>query len=365
MSPSSPKTTRTKPAARAKPISETPSTQKKRTSKPAPRKKPTRRPTFQIGDQVVAAGKRARIELPIGNLMSGTPVALPLVVSHGRTDGPTVWLTAAVHGDEIAGVEIIRRVHESLDPAIMAGTVIAIPVVNVHGFNNGDRYLPDRRDLNRSFPGTRRGSLASRIAYLIMSEVVARSDVGIDLHTGSAHRTNLPQIRANLDDAETLKVAKTFGAPVVVHAQTRDGSLRQAATDTGSTVLLYEGGEADRFDENAISIGAAGIQRVLKHQGITADGPSKAAPARISRSTSWIRATRSGIVHMIKQLGEHVTAGEIIASIYDPFGKQLGALKAGQPGIIIGCTQRPLVNRGDAVVHIAQLDGAAPKRRLG
>ncbi len=321
-----------------------------------PKKKRTRRPAFKIGEHTVAAGKRARIELPIGNLMSGTPVAVPLVVTHGRTDGPTMWLTAAVHGDEIAGVEIIRRVHEQLDPATMAGTVIAIPVVNVHGFNNGDRYLPDRRDLNRSFPGTARGSLASRIAHLIMNEVVARSDFGIDLHTGSAHRTNLPQIRANLDDPKTLKLAEAFGAPVLIHSHTRDGSLRQSATDTGGTVLLYEGGEADRFDEDAIAIAIAGIRRVLKHQGITTDGPRRAKKGHVSRTSKWTRAARSGIVHMERDLGDHVTAGELIATIYDPFGKRLSTMKTRHPGIIIGCTQRPLVNRGDAVIHIAQID---------
>lgn len=326
-----------------------------------PKTKRTRRAAFKIGEHKIAAGKRARIELPIGYLMSGTPVALPLVVTHGRTDGPTMWLTAAVHGDEIAGVEIIRRVHEQLDPTTMAGTVIAIPVVNVHGFNNGDRYLPDRRDLNRSFPGTLRGSLASRIAYLMMNEVVARSDFGIDLHTGSDHRTNLPQIRANLDDPKTLKLAKAFGAPVLIHSHTRDGSLRQSATDTGGTALLYEGGEADRFDEDAIAIATAGIQRVLKQQKITTDGPRRAKKGHVSRTSNWIRATRSGIVHMERNLGDHVSAGELIATIYDPFGKRLSTLKTRHPGIIIGCTQRPLVNRGDAVIHIAQIDEPSPK----
>jgi len=323
-----------------------------------PGNKKLRRSPFVIGGNSVQAGKRMRIELPIGNLMSGTPVAVPLVVSHGRSDGPIMWVSAAVHGDEIAGVEIIRRVHEELDPAALAGTLIAMPVVNVHGFNNGDRYLPDRRDLNRSFPGSPRGSLASRIAHLMMSEVVKRSDFGIDLHTGSAHRTNLPQIRANLDDPTTLNLASAFGAPVSIHSQTRDGSLRQAATDTGSTVLLYEGGEADRFDESAISVGTAGVQRVLQNQGLTDHAPTQVDQSQVSRKTRWTRAGRSGIIHMAGDLGDHVSVGQIIATIYDPFGKRLGSLKAPHDGIIIGRTQRPLVNRGDAVIHIAQIDNA-------
>ena len=226
------------------------------------------RPPIEIADNTVAPGRRRRFELPIARLMSGTPVALPVVVLHGREDGPTVWLSGAVHGDELCGVEIIRLVLEALEPSAMSGTVIAVPVVNVHGFNTGQRYLPDRRDLNRSFPGSPRGSLAARIAHLLLTEVVGRCSAGIDLHTGSDHRTNLPQIRADLDDAETLRLAEAFGAPVSIHSRTRDGSLRQAATEVGATVLLYEGGEALRFDPTAIAAGRDGTMRVLAELGM-------------------------------------------------------------------------------------------------
>jgi predicted deacylase len=287
--------------------------------------------------------------------MSGTPVALPVMVYHGRADGPTVWISAAIHGDEIGGVEIIRRVTEGLDPRTMAGTVLAVPIVNVHGFNNGDRYLPDRRDLNRSFPGSARGSLASRIAHLLMTEIVSRCSVGIDLHTGSDHRINLPQIRADLDDDRTLELAEVFGAPIAIHSKTRDGSLRQAATEAGATVLLFEGGEALRFDRGIIDAGALGVRRILAHIGIAADGPREPRVAHYSRRTRWVRAQRSGILHLAPELGDLVDRGERVATILDPFGKVLGRLRSPSDGMVIGHTQHPLVNRGDAVLHIAEV----------
>ena len=313
------------------------------------------RPPFGIAGNSVRAGSRDTFELPIARLMSGTPVALPVIVLHGKHDGPTVWLSGAVHGDELCGVEIIRRVLGDLKPATMAGTVIAVPVVNVHGFNTGDRYLPDRRDLNRSFPGSARGSLASRIANLLMTEVVARCDVGIDLHTGSDHRTNLPQIRADLDDARTLDLALAFAPPVAIHARTRDGSLRQAATEAGATVLLYEGGEAFRFDRAAISAGREGVLRVLAELGIADSDVPDPSPTRLSRKSRWIRAPKSGILHLEVDLGGEVAAGSTVGTIYDAFGKRLGQLRARHDGVVIGHTQHPLVNQGDAVAHVAEI----------
>ena len=220
------------------------------------RTRATPRDPFRIGELLVAPGRTATGELPISRLVTGTQISLPIQVVHGRKPGRTVWISAAVHGDEIAGVEIIRRVTRSLNARTMSGTLIAVPIVNVHGFLNGDRYLPDRRDLNRSFPGSPNGSLAARIANLFMTEIVKRCDVGIDLHTGSDHRTNLPHVRGDLDDPETRKLAEAFGAPIMLHARVRDGSLRAAATESGATMLLFEGGEAWRFDAPAIEVGA-------------------------------------------------------------------------------------------------------------
>ena len=313
------------------------------------------RQSFAIGQNRVRPGFRQEVGLPIAKLVTGEDVTLPVLVLHGREDGPTVWVDAAIHGDEVGGVDIIRRVLADIDPTTLNGTLIAVPIVNVHGFMTGDRYLPDRRDLNRSFPGTARGSLAGRVAHLMMTEIVAPSDVGIDLHTGSDHRTNLPQIRADLDDPATRSLAETFGAPVMIHARTRDGSLRHAAREHGATVLLYEGGEALRFDDWAIDAGVAGVNRVLASLGMI-DGDAVPDRASVeSRKTGWVRAGASGIARIECALGAEVAAGERLGVVSNSFGKRLATIKASRSGVVIGRLEAPLVNRGDAVVHIAEI----------
>jgi predicted deacylase len=317
------------------------------------------REPFAIGGETIRPGSRREILLPVTRLVTGAQVSIPILVLHGRKAGPTVWLDAAIHGDEVCGVEIIRRVLAGLSPRSIAGTLIAVPIVNVHGFMQGERYLPDRRDLNRSFPGSSRGSLASMIAHLMMTEVVARCEVGIDLHTGSDHRSNLPQIRADLDDPETRHLAVVFGAPIMIHAETRDGSLRHAAGSVGARVLLYEGGEAWRFDAEAIDAGVTGVRRVLAEVGMIQLGEEPAAVPRQpieSRRTGWVRASRSGILQLSCELGERVESGELLGVIYDSFGKRHGRVRANRTGLVIGRSSAPLVNRGDALVHVAETD---------
>lgn len=312
------------------------------------------RASFAIGPVRVRAGSMREVGLPITRLVTGAEVSLPVRVVHGREDGPTVWVNAATHGDEVVGIEVIRRVLAGLRAQTFRGTLIAVPIVNVHGFMAGDRYLPDRRDLNRSFPGSPRGSLASRIAHLMMTEVVAKCEVGIDLHTGSDRRTNLPQIRADLDDPKTRALAEAFGAPVLFHARVRDGSLRSAAQDR-ATVLLFEAGEAWRFDEWAIMAGVIGVRRVLATLGMTEpvdDGPSE--PALVCRQSGWVRARRSGILELETALGQRVQVGDRLGALHDSFGKRLAIARADRAGIVIGHTTAPLVNNGDALVHVAE-----------
>ncbi len=317
----------------------------------------TLRKSFKIGDLEVAPGAEAMGDLPLARLVTGNTISMPLRVVHGRDEGPTVWLSAAVHGDEIAGVEIIRRVLDQVTALTLAGTIIAVPIVNVHGFLNGDRYFPDRRDLNRSFPGSANGSLAGRVAHLFMNQIVDRCDVGIDLHTGSDHRINLPQIRADLDDPFTRELAVAFGAPLMLHAKLRDGSMRAAATSRGATVLLYEGGEAWRFNQKAVEAGTRGVLRVLERLSMTGDGEPRDEPdVPESRSSSWVRARRTGLVQLHAKLGEYVEKGSPLVTIHDSVGRRLGSTKAPTSGIVIGHTQQPLVNQGDAIVHIARLD---------
>ncbi len=313
-----------------------------------------RREPFELGGTVVRPGTRKKIELPIAKLPSGTSVGLPVMVLHGRAEGPTISVSAAVHGDEINGIEIIRRVLAHLDPRTMAGTVLAVPTVNVFGFLSGDRYLPDRRDLNRSFPGSYRGSLAARIAYLFFNRIVTRCDAGIDLHTGSDGRTNLPQIRADLSDPTTRELALAFAPPIMLNSATRDGSVRAAAAKLGLPMLLFEGGEANRYDEAAITAGEHGLVRVMGHLGVL-DAPPP-PPGRVieSHRSRWVRARRSGLALPGVALGDEVSAGDPLAVIHDTFGARLGRITSPVDGIVIGRNEHPLVNQGDALIHIAE-----------
>ncbi len=238
--------------------------------------------------------------------------------------------------------------------------MLAVPIVNVFGFIEGTRDLPDRRDLNRSFPGSVRGSLASRLARLIIDHVVRDSDIGIDFHTGSDHRVNLPQIRADLDDPETRRIAFAFGAPVAVHAKLRDGSLRQAATELGKTVLVYEAGQAHRFDANAIDTAIEGTKRVMAATGMIAGRPRASSPIE-GRSSGWIRARRAGILRLRTTLGARVESGDLVGEIGDALGGRPAKVTAPRSGWVIGLTRNPLVNRGDALIHIVHSNDQATK----
>lgn len=310
----------------------------------------------EFADVAVPPGTEQRFELPVSRLPSGATVSLPLRVLNGVADGPAVWLTAAIHGDELNGVEVIRRVLDTLDPTRLAGCVVAVPIVNVFGFVQESRYLPDRRDLNRSFPGSSKGSLAAQLAHLLMTEVVSKCQYGIDLHTGARSRTNLPQVRADLSDPETLACARAFAAPVLIDARLRDGSLRAAAQHRGAKVLLFEGGEASRFDPPAIREGTAGVLRMLAALGMV---PGELAPPRPevppveAAESRWIRAGRGGILHLEAELGARVERGEHLGSITDVFGEHPTRLRAPAPGIVVGQTTNPLVYRGDAVLNLA------------
>lgn len=207
---------------------------------------------FPIQDTEVPPGGRKYLKIPVARLPTGEWTHLQVYILHGARPGPCLWLSGAIHGDEVDGVEIIRQVMDEISPEKLSGTVLAVPVVNVFGFGAEDRYLPDRRDLNRSFPGGARGSMASRLARLFMDEVVDRCGYGIDFHCGSHGRDNHPQVRGNLADEETRRIAQAFGAPILIGGAGPDGSLRRAAVKAGARVLVYEGGEAHRFTPSAI-----------------------------------------------------------------------------------------------------------------
>ncbi len=320
-----------------------------------------KRASFVLSGSEVLAGTRKTIDLPVSVLSDHTPVAMSVHVIHGRYDGPTVFVSAGIHGDEVIGVEIVRRLLRVNNLKTLRGTLIVVPIVNAFGFINQSRYLPDRRDLNRSFPGSEEGSLASRLAHLFISEIVARCELGIDLHSAAIHRTNLPQIRISADDKDQEELARVFGAPVILQSPLRPGSLRAAAKESGTSVILFEAGEALRFDEMAVRAGVSGILRVIRYLGmISGKGIQKAkSPSQICTTSKWLRAPAGGLLRVFKGDGEVVDNGEVLAIVADPFGDKEEEILAPFKGIIIGRAVLPVVNEGDAVFHLAAVTSAA------
>ena len=313
---------------------------------------------FEIGGHQIEAGTRKALELEVSVLANSTRLNLPVHVIHGAMPGPVFFISGVVHGDEILGVEIIRRILASRELENLSGTLLAVPIVNSFGFLTHSRYMPDRRDLNRSFPGSDRGSLASLLADLFFSEVVLRAQFGIDFHTAALHRTNLPQIRIAPADKDLAELAEAFAPPVILTSKLREGSLRQCAKDRDVKVLLYEGGEALRFDEVAIEAGVKGTLRVMKKLGMINAAPSILPHTTVvhSSSSSWLRAPEGGILHSVRRIGDRVGINEPVGIISDPLGASQVAVVAEDDGIIIGRTNLPIVNRGDALFHVARVN---------
>jgi hypothetical protein len=313
------------------------------------------RPPFAFGAVSVPAGSARQLELPAGRLPSGTELSLPIEILHGVRGGPTLWLSGAIHGDEIVGVEIIRQVLNAVDAAELAGTIVAAPVVNVFGFVAGSRYLPDHRDLNRSFPGSRRGSMASQLARLFVDEVVDRCDLGLDFHAGSGDRTNLPQVRGNMDDPETRRLAIAFGPAIVIHSEPPKGTLRETALKRGRRVLLFEGGEPRRFSPAAVAAGSTGALRVLAAlRMIDARPPSPDVEPFEARSTKWLRAPRGGIFRLEVKLGDRIRNGQQVGVISEPGSRVQTPVRSRAAGVVMGHAVNPLVYRGAALVHVAE-----------
>ncbi|NDW16708.1 succinylglutamate desuccinylase [Alteromonas genovensis] len=308
-----------------------------------------------IGGHDIAPGETKKIDLEMPPLYTATNMSIPVYVKRGKRPGPIMFVSAAIHGDELNGIEIVGRLIRSKAIEKLRGTLIAVPMVNVYGVLNQSRYLPDRRDLNRSFPGSKKGSLAGRLANLFFNEVVSKCDVGIDLHTGAIHRSNLPQIRANLDDTDVLEMAKAFGVPVLLNAEIREGSLREAASTSGVKILLYEAGQALRYDEFSIRAGVKGIINTMRHLGMLNKSRSRGHSINrfIAQQSGWVRASESGFVTHLAQLGDHVEKGDKLAAIADPFGNFVGSIISPAEGIVIGKQNIPLTQEGEAIYHIA------------
>jgi predicted deacylase len=281
-------------------------------------------------------------------------VETPVIVTAGREPGPTLCVVAGIHGDEINGVEIVRRLMAKIDPERLQGNLVAIPIANIAAFRRGSRYLPDRRDLNRFFPGRPFGSSASRIAHALFTQVIERCDGLIDLHTGSFLRTNVHQLRADLSHEGTAMLAHQYGAEVIVHHRGGGGTLRRAATDTGIPAVTVEAGQPSRFDRTEVEKALQGLNRVLVARGML-EGDETAPPAPPSVTyfrTSWTRSDQGGILVSQVELGDEVNEGDILGTISDPLSGDIESIRAPHAGQIIGMAFDQLVMPGFAAYHL-------------
>ncbi|WP_319543729.1 succinylglutamate desuccinylase/aspartoacylase family protein [uncultured Pseudodesulfovibrio sp.] len=311
---------------------------------------------IELVGQTIAPGTQATVVLPVPDTYLRQGSGMPVHVFHGRRDGPSLFVSAAIHGDELNGIEIVRRLIGLKRLSKLAGTLYAIPVVNIYGFIANTRYLPDRRDLNRFFPGKTGGSLASELAQVLFENVVTKCQYGIDLHTGSNHRDNLPQVRGNMTDEIVLSMADAFGAPLALNTEGIEGSLRYSAETCGIKVLLYEAGGALSFDEFSIRAGVRGITAVMEKLGMLSARKGvrrRKVALQVAHDRTWSRAPASGLFRTKVKLGERVRKGEILGTIHDPFSKASFDLISPKSGVIIGAQSLPSVYKGDAIMHIA------------
>lgn len=309
----------------------------------------------------ILPASRNRLNIPVVRLYTDTPIDLHVEVIHGRKKGPVLLVTAAIHGDELNGVEICRQLLGCKALDRIAGTVIIIPVVNQMGFIHQIRYLPDRRDLNRCFPGTPKGSLGARLAHLISQEIFPKVDYAVDLHTGAIHRTNLPQLRTDLSNDDCLNMARAFGAPVILDSKLRDGSFRHVAFEQNIPTLVYESGEALRLDKASIKCGLKGVLNVMRHLGMLpakAKKISKIVPWECGES-QWLRSGRDGLVLLHIKPGQLVQKGDVLMTVANPYDPMdVEPVVAAFDGVVIGMAQLPLANEGDALVHLAKISSA-------
>ena len=308
---------------------------------------------IKINGKVIPPGKQEVVRLNVARLPSGTVISIRVLVYRSKNPGPTALVMGGVHGDEINGVEIVRRtIDKKLFEGLTAGTVIAIPLLNVYGFIHFSRDASDGKDVNRSFPGNMKGSLASRVAATVTKKVLPLVDFGIDFHTGGSSRYNYPQVRFSKADKKAEELASQFAAPYLIRKPNIAKTLRKVAFDQKVPMIVYEGGESLRFDGFSIDRGIAGLQRVLHHEGMLASAPKAEGTPIFFNKTTWVRASRSGIFEWAQQSGCKVQVGEPLGAIRDPYGENEVIVKATRAGYIIGHNNAPVVSQGDALFHI-------------
>lgn len=309
---------------------------------------------LEVHTAQIAPGEHELIRMRVGRLPSNTPIHLYVHVYRSTEPGPTLLVLAGVHGDEINGVEIVRRaVVSGVFEQLQRGTVIAIPLLNIYGFNNFSREVPDGKDVNRSFPGTRNGSLAARVARILSRKILPLVDFGVDFHTGGRSLYNHPQIRYTRGDERAQALARAFAAPVLLAQRPIPKSLRRVAHDAGKPILIFEGGESQRFDGFAIENGLAGLQRLMHAQDMLPEAPAPPAQSFHFEKTSWVRAARAGIFRWTKRSGHFVRRGEPLGFLTDPYGQDEVPVIAPKDGFLIGQNNAPVVSQGDALFHLA------------
>ncbi len=307
---------------------------------------------IHINGVEISPGNNAQVSLNWYQLPTKTVIEIPVYVFRSEKSGPVLLILAGMHGDEINGIEIVRRLITREDVKNpLCGSIIAIPVINIISFLSGSRDLPDGRDLNRCFPGTKSGSLGSRIAYDLMNEIIPQIDFGIDFHTGGAKINNYPQLRCVFNNKTNLDLGKKFSPTLIINSAFRDNTLRKEAAKKGKSILVFEGGESSRFDYLSINEGMNGCLRLMKHlKMVDIDLPNN--PTVLLHKTSWVRAKSSGLFHTSKMNGSHINKGELIGMIVDPYGEHQEKLVAPHDGYIVGINNQPVVNQGDALMHI-------------
>ena len=309
--------------------------------------------TIIINDHKIGLGEQQEIQLNIARLPTYTNIDLPVHVFRAEEEGPTLLLTGGLHGDELNGIEIIRRMvfQDMLMPD--KGSVIALPLVNVYGFIQNVRGLPDGKDINRSFPGIKGGSLARLLAHTLMNEIIPQIDYGIDFHTGGAARSNYPQIRCTLDDKKNKELAKAFAPPFVVHSSLIEKSFRKAAHKKGKQILVFETGESTRFDEFGIQEGMDGTMRLMKYLDMKKESPEADHSTEIYKKTTWVRANYAGLFKPKIELGDKVNKRQVLGHITDPYGNERFKSVCPNSGRVIGLNYAPVVHKGDALLHLA------------
>jgi predicted deacylase len=308
-----------------------------------------------IFNETILPGKSKTINMQIGKLHTMTDLHIPIIVERSKKEGPVVLLTAGLHGDEINGTEIVRELIVKKINKPKRGTIICIPVINIFGFVNQTREFPDGRDLNRIFPGSKTGSLASQFAYYILKEIIPHIDYAIDFHAGGAQRFNAPQIRIVPNNSELKTLSDVFGAPFTLYSNNISGSFRSSCDKMNVKMLLFEGGKSVDINNVVTKEAVEGTKRFLTHFGMLKNKHEISKPHQTIyiEKSDWIRANFSGMFHGLKQIGSFVTKGELLATISDPFGKVSHKLKAPHAGYLINVNDAPIVYQGDAVFHIS------------